>query len=890
MDLGKTQLLSLITKAITSALGILQSLFVVRLLSRGEFGLVGLVMSIGGLIGVSQHLGIVDGTIREIAVLKDKREAGKVFWVSHLMRQLVTVPLTVGLVLAAGFIAQRLYHRPEITFYLQIFAASLILQGLQDVLGAALTGLKKFLWLYAVQIVTAIINIGVFAGLTWKFGMAGFFWAVIITTGVMVVWFFALIARELRGYLAWPTGQDIRQYGRRVLRIGVYMYLARIFFVVWQRLPLLLLGGVLTAERLGDLNVSLTFGSRLAIIAMALSEVNLSLMSSLFASKREEFQQVVTRNMYRVLVVMAAITLVLLFFTPEILRYVIGAQYLPSAPLILVMTLAFFLYSLTEIGTSSLFVSADQPRLRAVVYGAMMMLTGALVGWIFVTRPDALLASFAVLAGAAAAYLGMIWLAQHRFAISLLTPQLAIFLLALGGSVAWLFFGPSLWARAPVFAALLWYILREAHRKKLLPAWRKKVQAGDSDLRIICFATMYDAPYWTNRQHIMTRVAQHYPVLYMEPRIWVLRFLLRNWQTPTVVLRFLWRLIAWESRGNLYLVSQWNLLPGSRESRIIAKINHYLNRWRILFIAQWLGFRQRRTVIWLYETEAAEYLSAFKYDVVVYDCVDDHVAQAGAERNPARVREEETKILQRADLVTVTSRHLYELKKGENPNVHLVLNAGDVTAFLPSPQVRRRVGDEEKYPLTSPSSPRLGRGGHPRIGTVGALDEYKIDLDMMARVARARPNWQFVFVGKPVVHPKSRVVKQLQALPNMRFTGVIARHEVPRYVAGFDVCMIPYRLSAYNKSSFPLKFWEFMATGRPIVVSGLPELKIYQPLIGYAKRADDFIALCEAALEDPKKSREERIKLAREHSWEKRVARLLELLSKTVNETYENRI
>lgn len=870
MDLGKTQALSLTTKAITTALGILQSLFVVRLLSRGEFGLVGLVMSIGGLIGVSQHLGIVDGTIREMAVLKDKREAGKVFWVSHLMRQLVTIPLSLGLVVLAGVIAQRVYHRPEIALYLQIFAASLILQGLQDVLGAALTGLKKFGWLYAVQIATAVINIAVFALLTWKFGMAGFFWAVIATTTIMVVWFFALIAKELRGYLALPTWQDIRQYGRRVLRIGVYMYLARIFFVVWQRLPLLLLGGVLTAEKLGDLNVSLTFGSRLTIIAMALSEVNLSLMSSLFASKREEFQRVVTRNMHRVLLVMAAIALVLLFFTPEILRYVIGAEYLPAAPLILVMTLAFFLYSLTDIGTSSLFVSADQPRLRAIVYGAMMVMSGVLISWLFFVRHDALLASFAVLTGAAAAYIGMVVLAHRRFAVSLLTPQLAIFLLALCASAAWLFFNPALWARAAILFVLASFVFWEARRGKLLPSLRLPKARGPQDIRIICFATVYDAPYWTNRQHIMTRLSEQYPVLYVEPRIWAARFLAGNWRNPKLIFKFFWRLIAWEHRGKLYLVSQWNLLPGSRESQVIANLNHYLNRWRILLIARWLGFRPS-PVVWIYETEAAEYLSAFPEATIVYDCVDDHVTQAGAERNPARVREEEAKILEQADLVTVTSRYLYELKKDQNPNVHLVLNAGDVTAFLLNP-------------LTSPSSPRLGRGEHPRIGTVGALDEYKIDLDMMARVARARPDWQFVFVGKPVVHPKSRVVKELQALPNMRFTGVIPRQEVPKYTAEFDVCMIPYRLSAYNKSSFPLKFWEFMATGKPIVVSGLPELKAYRHLIGYAKRADDFIALCEVALADPAKGRDKRIALAREHSWEKRVEQLVRLLTETIRE------
>src|SRR3989344_3149405 len=343
MDLAKTQVLSLVTKAVTTALGIIQSVIVVRLLSRGEFGLVGLVMSIGGVIGVSQHLGIVDGAIREIAVLKNRREVGKVFWVSHIAGQIVTVPLSAGLFFLAGLIAVKFYNRPDIIPYIQIFALSLILQGLQDVLGATLTGIKKFVSLYIAQIVTAAINIVVFGYLTWRWGITGFFWAVIITTSIMLVILTALIVKELRGSLALPSWDDIRQYGRRVLRIGVFMYISRIFFVLWQRLPILILGAALSADDLGDLNVSLTFGSKLTIIAMALSEVNLSWMSTLYAREKKEFERVATRNMHRVLVVMLLLTLVMLFFTPEILRYIIGSQYMNAQPLILIMTLAFFL-------------------------------------------------------------------------------------------------------------------------------------------------------------------------------------------------------------------------------------------------------------------------------------------------------------------------------------------------------------------------------------------------------------------------------------------------------------------------------------------------------------------------------------------------------------------
>lgn len=850
MDLGKTQVLSLATKAVTTALGLGQSLIVIRLLSPGEFGLVGLVMSIGGVIGVSQHLGIVDGAIREIAVLKDKREIGKVFLVSHLVRQLVTIPLSLGLFGLAGIIAQNIYGRPEIIRYIQIFAAALILQGLQDVLGASLTGLKKFKALYAVQIATAAINIAVFGYLTWQFKIAGFFWAVIITTSIMVAWFFVLIGRELKGHLRLPTWLDMWQYGRRVLRIGAYMYLARIFFVVWQRFPLLVLGGVLAAEQLGYLNVAMTFGARLTIIAMALSEVNLAWMSALFVQSPEEFRRTATRNMQRVFLVMYALTALIVLFTPEII-WVMGKQYQPAEHLIYVATMAFFLYALIDIGTSSIFVPADKPRLRTKIYGLKVLLSGAVIAWLFFTGPNAFLAVAGMLFGSAAAYTTTIWLARRNFSIDLLPRPLMLLLATLVFLTFIAFFDPSFFVRVALVVIALAFALRQAARLQLFSLHGK---------RIICFGEAYDAPYWTNRQHVMSRLAANYQVLYIEPRIWIFRFWMRNWKNPKRILSFLWRLVGYQKRGEkLYLISQWNLIPGSREYKTIAIFNHWLNRWRIIFIARLLGFGK---VLWLYETEAAEYLLAFPKAIVIYDCVDDHAAQAGAERNPARVREEEKVIMRRAKLVTVTSRKLYEMKKGLHSNVHLVLNAGDVSAFA-----KATAGKGEILSVDSPV-----------LGTVGALDGYKVDFELLENLAKTKPEWQIVLIGEPIVDKDKRSVQALTKLANVRWLGTIARERVPEYVKQFDVCLIPYRSSDYNAASFPLKFWEFMATGKPIVVSGLPELREYSNLIGYAENSQEFIELCQKALHSPLSGKEERISLAQKHSWEKRVEKLRTLL------------
>ncbi len=869
MSLARTQFLSLVTKAITTILGIIQSVIVIRVLSPAEYGLIGLVTSIGGVVGVTQHLGIVDGTIREIAILKDKKAQGTVFWVSQIVRQVVTVPLSIALLLLASWIAGSLYGRPEIAGLIKMFAAVLVLQGLQDVMGATVTGLKRFVSLYKVQILTALINVGVFGWLTWQYAANGFFAAMIITTLIMVILLAGLVRKELTGDLSWPGWPEIRQYGRRVMRIGIYMYLARIFFVVWQRLPLLLLGGVLTADELGHINVSLTFGSKLTIVAMALSEVNLAWMSSVYMQDKAVFARIVSRNMKRVLVVLAALTVGLVFFVPEILQYVVGAEYLPARHLILIMTLAFFLYALLDVGTSSALVAADKPRDRAVLFGIMTVVSAVIIAFLLWQRPDAMLAAIAVLSGVSLAYVLSLWYSLKRLDLALVDQDVLIVLASVVGVIAWLFFDPNIWLRGIVFIVLIgltgWWI----GKSDLLPnLWKRKVR--DGQIGIVCFAgAAYDALPLTNRQQIMKRLSKKYPVLYIEPRVWLVRALWLRRKDWREIGRLLWRIIWFEqAETGLFIKSQWNLIPWSRESEGISRMNHWLNRYNVWLLAGLLGFSRKKTVMWIYDTEAAEYLSTWQ-GKVVYDCVDDHAAQAGPNRNAERVRREENEIMQRADLVTVTSHKLWDDKHKQNKNVNLVLNAGNVELFLAG------AGNKQ-------APPELSSLTGPVLGSIGALDAYKIDVKMLYRAAELRPEWQFVLVGKPVVDRDGEVEK-IGNLKNITILPAIAQELAPAYVSYFDICLIPYRVNKYNEASFPLKFWEFMASGKPVIASGVPELKRYQDQISYVKGAEELVKAAEKWLHVPDVQAGQRIELARSHSWEKRTEELEKLLIAMIN-------
>lgn len=389
---------------------------------------------------------------------------------------------------------------------------------------------------------------------------------------------------------------------------------------------------------------------------------------------------------------------------------------------------------------------------------------------------------------------------------------------------------------------------------------------------VIVFAgALYDAPLWTNRQQIATRLAERgWKVLYVEPRLLLWRQLFGRFDGTGGRWRWLLRQVAPQRvRPNLWVQAQANLIPGSRRFPALGRFNHVVwSGWRVRLHAKALGFRT--PVLLIYDTEAAEFLDDFPRARVVYDCVDDHRVQAGVERSAPLVEREESVIAARADVIAVTTQPLFDRFSRLSRNVRLVPNAADVDAFL-------------QPPASEP--PDIAVIPHPRIGTVGALDAYKVDVSLLHEVARTYPTRHFVLVG-PVDYSETSEedsVAKLRALPNVHFLGWKPKEEIPAYVHAFDVAIIPYRDSPYNRASFPLKFWEFLAAGKPVVASGLPSLEPYRHLITLAASSEDFARGIQDALEHGAEGREARIAEAKRHDWSGRVYIIEQLLSAAVH-------
>ncbi len=171
----------------------------------------------------------------------------------------------------------------------------------------------------------------------------------------------------------------------------------------------------------------------------------------------------------------------------------------------------------------------------------------------------------------------------------------------------------------------------------------------------------------------------------------------------------------------------------------------------------------------------------------------------------------------------------------------------------------------------------------PVLGVVGGINA-KLDLDLLATVARQRPDWTIALVGPVSYGVSDGDLAALRSLPNVHFVGPVAHEQVPAVIDACDVCLIPYRLNEQTRHVNPLKVYEYLAGGKPVVATPLPELAQFANTVRLASDAAGFIAAVEASLPettDPLAQATRRA-VAAANTWDLRVARMIELVDRTL--------
>ncbi|MGK4002555.1 glycosyltransferase family 1 protein [Sorangium sp. So ce1036] len=267
-------------------------------------------------------------------------------------------------------------------------------------------------------------------------------------------------------------------------------------------------------------------------------------------------------------------------------------------------------------------------------------------------------------------------------------------------------------------------------------------------------------------------------------------------------------------------------------------------------------------VLWYYTPMALAFSRHLKPAAIVYDCMDELSAFAGA---PPSIKEHETELLRLADLVFTGGASLYEAKRALHPSVHALPSSVDVAHFA-----KARGGGREE-PDDQASIPR------PRLGFFGVLDE-RMDTALVAAVAALRPAWQIVLVGPVVkIDPAS-----LPRAANIHYLGQKRYEELPMYLGGWDVALMPFARNEATRFISPTKTPEYLAGGKPVVSTSIRD--VVQPYgeLGLVRIADapaDFVAAVEASLAEDRGRLLSRVDdLLGQSSWDATWARIERLL------------
>jgi glycosyltransferase involved in cell wall biosynthesis len=281
-----------------------------------------------------------------------------------------------------------------------------------------------------------------------------------------------------------------------------------------------------------------------------------------------------------------------------------------------------------------------------------------------------------------------------------------------------------------------------------------------------------------------------------------------------------------------------------------------------------------RLVAWYYTPMMLPFSKHVTPDVTVYDAMDELSKFKFA---PEHLLTLEQELIDRADIVLTGGSSLYEAKKGRHHNVHCFPSSVDRTHFAKARSGLFDPADQEDLP-------------RPRLGFYGVIDE-RFDTELLAKVAEMRPDWSFVMVGPVVKISEDDLPKR----GNIHYLGSKTYAELPAYLSGWDVALMPFAMNDSTQFISPTKTPEYLAGGKPVVSTPIRDVvRHYGQLegVGIASDAESFVAACEKALElarDPESGwLAEADLMLSATSWDTTQARMAGLVRELLGEGAEN--
>jgi glycosyltransferase involved in cell wall biosynthesis len=363
--------------------------------------------------------------------------------------------------------------------------------------------------------------------------------------------------------------------------------------------------------------------------------------------------------------------------------------------------------------------------------------------------------------------------------------------------------------------------------------------------KIVCLSTSNYHPYPTRKQNVMNRLNDA-QILYFDPPVTYLAPLKDKNARPRLKM---YKKAGERPKDNLTVYALPPVLPFGNKYRFINRLNQRkLARYINLRLAEH-GFAKPH--LWCYSPTSADILAHIDHKSLIYDCVDRHSAYTGF-INAVVVDGMERDLTRAADMVFCTAQGLFETLSAENPHTVLIPNGAAYELFS------RAAGEN------------LGRDiAHPVFGFVGMLQDC-IAYDYLLALADAFPTGEIRLIGKVMPGVDVSVLKEKN---NIKFLGLMPQSELPEQMHAFDVCLNIFAPGRLAKDVSPLKFYEYLATGKPVVSTREPlQVSDYADIVYIADNIEEFISKCRSALsEDDLDKVQKRMQAGKAASWDNRV-------------------
>jgi len=369
----------------------------------------------------------------------------------------------------------------------------------------------------------------------------------------------------------------------------------------------------------------------------------------------------------------------------------------------------------------------------------------------------------------------------------------------------------------------------------------------------------WDSGLKTSKYHIAKELAKKHKVIFIESL---------GLRKPQVgkkdFIKILQKLNKWiegvkKVHENLYVYTP--LVIPYHANKLLRSLNGILLKIQIMFIMK--RMKTTSPIYWTFLPNTVDILK-HKTEKLVYYCVDNMTAFKGVNQDVIGKMDE--KLTSFAKVVFAVSEQIYRRKKILNENTYYVPHGVNYEHF--AGVLEADIGKPAE----------LSHIGFPIIGFYGLISEDWIDFNLLSYIADFHPEWSIVMVGKIDINRK-----ELPERKNIHYLGPVSYEDLPSYAKFFDIAIIPFNVNELTMYSNPLKVYEYLAMGKPVVSVDIPEISRLGGMVEIAKTYKEFVRKIEKNLKEKNYAKiRARIEFAKDNSWEKKVEQVWDVVEKYI--------